>query len=169
MRINFGSGPVYAEGWFNIDLDPSFKIDAQTTKDLPDNSVDYIVAHHSLQAVEYWHFQTILLDLYRVLKPGGVLRVSIPDILRGFQAFQENDLDWFPQMAHEPIDARFTKWLTWYGQNINPMTSFELQTYLDEIFRWALPVAPNDTFCKDKEIMTLDTRWNESVYVEAMK
>lgn len=169
-RINFGSGPVYAEGWINVEIDHTFKSDYQTTANIERNSIDYAVAHHSLQTVNFWHLQTVLLDLYAVLKPGGVLRVSIPDIIAGFDAYAQNDIDFFPKMDGEDIDGRFCNWLTWYGQNITPMTHGLLKKRLESAgFTVMDPRIFNRTNCKDKTIMDLDTRYDESIYLEAIK
>lgn len=169
-RINFGSGPVYAEGWINVEIDHTFKSDYQTTVNIERNSVDYAVAHHSLQCVKFQHLEHVLQDLYAVLKPGGILRVSIPDIMAGFDAYTQNDIDFFPAMDGEDIDGRFCNWLTWYGQNVTPMTQSLLKKRLEKVGFIVLdPRIFNRTNSKDKGIMELDTRYDESIYMEAMK
>jgi SAM-dependent methyltransferase len=46
---------------------------------LPDNCVDVYQAEEFLEHLEYEKLPTIINEIYRVLKPGGFLRISIPD------------------------------------------------------------------------------------------
>lgn len=170
-RINFGCGPVKPSGWLNIDNDATFNPDRLSVKTIRSNSVDYIVAHHSLQCIDPRLFDDIMKDLYRVLKPGGILRVSIPDIIAAFDAYKDRNIDWFPQMDGEEIDERFMHYLTWYGQNINPITEYGMQHALMRSGFKQVYSRYDDgiTHCDDQEITSLDTRYNESRYFEGRK
>jgi hypothetical protein len=67
-----------------------------------------------LQLTEYDDVAAVLGDLHSILKTGGVLRVSLPNIRPGFSAFERGDIDWFPN-SEPNLDDRFSNWLTWYS------------------------------------------------------
>jgi predicted SAM-dependent methyltransferase len=51
------------------------------TADYPDNSFDLIYSCHTLQRLDYQNtLQMMLIDLHRILKPGGQLHISVPDL-----------------------------------------------------------------------------------------
>jgi predicted SAM-dependent methyltransferase len=84
IKLHIGSGDNYKEGWVNIDLHPV------TRKDLlhnlangipfPDNSVDFIYHEHFIEHLSYKDGLAFMNEAYRVLKPGGVMRISCPDL-----------------------------------------------------------------------------------------
>ena len=45
-----------------------------------DNSFDYIYSSHVLEHLDFQVFQRILTECYRVLKPGGWVRMVVPDL-----------------------------------------------------------------------------------------
>ena len=63
---------------------------------LEDGGVDGIVCSHSLQALRYSEVPHALSEFHRVLRPGGVLRVIVPDIEEAFHRYRTLDRDWFP-------------------------------------------------------------------------
>ena len=46
---------------------------------LDDNSVDRILASQVFEHIESCYWTPILTELYRILKPGGLLRIDVPD------------------------------------------------------------------------------------------
>jgi SAM-dependent methyltransferase len=47
--------------------------------DLPENCVDVYQSEDVMEHIEYRHLPFIINEVYRVLKPGGVFRLSMPD------------------------------------------------------------------------------------------
>lgn len=83
IRINFGAGGCRIDGWRNTDFcypdgDPD-KIDC--TKPLPfaDASVDIAVSEMLLEHITPQQAWSFLDELYRIVKPGGLVRITIPD------------------------------------------------------------------------------------------
>lgn len=83
IRVNFGAGSCGIEGWRNTDFaypegDPN-KIDI--TKPLPFEaaSVDIIFAEMVCEHVTPQQAWTFLDECHRILKPGGLVRIVIPD------------------------------------------------------------------------------------------
>jgi hypothetical protein len=116
VRLNLGAGPVALPNWINVDAgygdDCAIPLNSEaldvctgrgTTRiaaqvyplhGLPDESVDLIRASHVLE--HFPHAQTIdvLREWVRVLKPGGVLKVAVPNfewIARTYIAGLEGD------------------------------------------------------------------------------
>lgn len=79
VRLNIGGGDVAFDGFVTID-----RKNGQEAYPLayPDGYVDEIYASHVLEHFPYGKRAAVLKDWYRVLKPGGRLRVSVPDILK---------------------------------------------------------------------------------------
>jgi len=82
--LNLGCGNYYHRDWINVDLhsnDPQIlSYDLRKGIPLPEESCD--VVYHS-NIIE--HFQrddalTLLRECFRVLKPGGILRVATPNL-----------------------------------------------------------------------------------------
>ena len=84
IKLHCGSGGNYKDGWINIDYSPISKKDIlhNLSKDIPfpDNSVDFIYTEHFIEHIPYEAALVFMVDAYRVLKPGGVLRISCPDL-----------------------------------------------------------------------------------------
>lgn len=77
IRLNIGAGDVRIEGFTPIDR----KLGSEAFP-LPyaDNSVDEIRASHILEHFSFGDVEKALDEWVRVLKPGGKLRVAVPDI-----------------------------------------------------------------------------------------
>jgi predicted SAM-dependent methyltransferase len=78
-KIQFGAGSLNIEGWLNLE-----QADADITKPLPfaDGDVDAVFAEMVCEHVtprEAWSF---LDECHRILKPGGLIRIVIPDFVR---------------------------------------------------------------------------------------
>jgi len=83
-KINIGGGGMYLEGYRDIDL-----AGGQVGYPLaePPNSVDEIRASHVL---EHWSHRlslAVLMDWFKALKPGGTLKVAVPDFAKIVAAY----------------------------------------------------------------------------------
>jgi predicted SAM-dependent methyltransferase len=83
VKLNLGCGPNRKDGWVNLDLLDSaadLQLDLREAWPFPDNSVSYIYSEHVFE-----HFEPraevphILAEALRVLEPGGVFDVVVPD------------------------------------------------------------------------------------------
>lgn len=163
-RLNFGCGSVQPAGWINLDSDPAFGATCSSLCQLDDESFDIVVAHCALQVNAHDDLAGVLADIYRVLKPGGIFRASLPDIARGFEAYLDGDIDWFPN-SEADIDDRFSNWLTWYSTTRTLLTPDALKARLAETgfmtsTRFAFGIGPASE---------LDDREGECYFVEAVK
>lgn len=82
--LNIGCGHRYHRDWTNIDLSPATPdvIGYNILKGLPFETGSFDVVYHShiLEHLSRVDGQTLMQECYRVLKPGGVIRVVVPDL-----------------------------------------------------------------------------------------
>jgi predicted SAM-dependent methyltransferase len=82
MRLHLGCGRRHLEGWVNIDNRPDVGADVVAEVGaLPydDNSASIIYACHVLEHVPRPDVLPVLREWRRVLRPGGMLYVAVPD------------------------------------------------------------------------------------------
>lgn len=82
--LNVGCGKRYHEDWVNIDIlpaDPGI-IHIDGTKGLPFTDASMAVVYHShvLEHIPRVHVHAFIQECFRVLEPGGVIRVVVPDL-----------------------------------------------------------------------------------------
>ncbi len=92
--LNVGCGERFHRAWTNIDLesiDPSVQ-QCDITKGLPfaDQQYDAVYHSHVLEHLDPTDGDRLLEDCYRVLKPGGVLRIVIPNLEQIATLYLEN-------------------------------------------------------------------------------
>lgn len=88
MNLQVGSGPCYMEGWINIDISTQYKQDIYgdiLTMDF--ENVDVIYSAHCLEHLEVSDCQKAFTLFYKWLKPGGILRFSVPSLELAAQAY----------------------------------------------------------------------------------
>lgn len=83
LLLNLGCGDVKEPPpWINVDAYSNCNPDVVWDLDVfpypwPDNSVDEIQIRHTLEHLENWW--EAFLEMTRILKPGGTLRIHVPD------------------------------------------------------------------------------------------
>ena len=99
VKLHLGCGPRYLKGFIHIDLDDLPHIDYPKT-DLSnlsmfaDSSVDLIYTCGSFEYYDREEAVGVLQEWKRVLKPDGVLKISVPDFNAVVQVYNKyNDLD----------------------------------------------------------------------------
>ena len=82
--VNIGCGAVYHSAWTNLDTAPSAaavqRCDARAGLPFPDASVDAVYHSHMLEHLDDASARSFLHECHRILKPGGILRVVVPDL-----------------------------------------------------------------------------------------
>lgn len=175
-RLNWGCGSDPRPGWINSDTkdEPGVDLVCDIRDGLPlsSDSVDYAVSIHALPEVPYDDLVPVLRELLRVLKPGGVLRIALPDLEKGVAAYHRGERDYFlvPDDEWEDIGSKLVVQLVWYGYS---RTLF-VRGFVDELLRKAgftavQHVSYRETSSPHPDIIELDNRERESIFVEASK
>jgi predicted SAM-dependent methyltransferase len=77
IKIQFCCGGNKLPGWINHDVDVDIR------KPLPYcSTVDFIFVEHGLEHITHQEAWNFLEECHRILKPGGVVRIAIPDVNR---------------------------------------------------------------------------------------
>lgn len=175
-RLNWGCGTDPEPGWINSDIKeaPAVDISADILEGLPleEGSIDYVVSIHALPELRYPDQVPALMELRRVLAPGGVLRLALPNLDRAIRAYQEEDSDYFlvPDEDARSIGSKLIVQLLWYGYSKTLFTFDFIAELLERAgFRDVQRCAYRQTASRFPEIVTLDNRPEESLFVEARK
>jgi predicted SAM-dependent methyltransferase len=175
-RLNWGCGHHGEPGWINSDQKEGFGIeisgDIRDGLPLDSDSMDYIVSIHALPEVPYPDLVPVLQELRRVLKPNGVLRLALPDLNRGIQAYLQKDYDYFliPDEDAKGIGAKFITQLIWYGYSRTLFTADFIEEMLYKAgYRHVTECSYQQTNSRYPGIVELDNRKRESLFVEAIK
>jgi predicted SAM-dependent methyltransferase len=177
LQINIGCGPNALPGWINLDAARSDKIDVvwdlRHGLPFPTESCTAIFGEHVIEHIPKDGAENLLRECYRVLQPGGVLRVSTPDgelYLRSYAGdgeFLRHEA--FPQPAETPMD-RINQVMREYGQHLWIYDAESLILALKRAgFSWVSRQRFGDSQHPRMGQIDSEMRAFESLYVEAVK
>ena len=85
-KLHLGCGNIRLKDFCNVDILSTHAVDVvsdiSTLNNFNDNSIDLIYACHVLEHFSHDESIKVLKRWFEVLKPGGELRISVPDIDR---------------------------------------------------------------------------------------
>ncbi len=98
LRLNLGSGARGLAGWVNLDFVPAPSVncvwDCRRSLPFDDGSVACIFSEHVFEHLDYTEeIPVVLAECLRVLQPGGVLRIVVPDAGCYLRAYAEPGWD----------------------------------------------------------------------------
>jgi predicted SAM-dependent methyltransferase len=83
LKLHIGCGKRYIQGFVHVDLDSFPHVDHQTDiRDLGflgDSVASLIYACHTVEYFDRFEVKNVLREWRRVLKPGGTIRLAVPD------------------------------------------------------------------------------------------
>ena len=82
-KLNFGCGSRIAKGWLNVDFVPSKDvqgINLLTKLPYEDHTFDVVYSSHVLEHFTLEQCKNILLEVRRILKPNGIIRIAVPNL-----------------------------------------------------------------------------------------
>jgi predicted SAM-dependent methyltransferase len=105
LSVNFGSGGRGLDGWINIDAVARHKdlyIAHDIRRPLPfgDGSVQRILAEHVVEHLDFRDdVPRVFAEFHRVLHPGGVVRIIVPDAARYMAAYVGKSAEGFKELG----------------------------------------------------------------------
>ncbi|HEX75387.1 MAG TPA: methyltransferase domain-containing protein [Dehalococcoidia bacterium] len=95
IKLHIGCGDRYIPGFIHTDVRELPHVDFVTSADklnmFEDNSVDLVYACHLLEHFRRNQTEDVLKEWYRVLKPGGILRVAVPDFQKLVEVYLKTE------------------------------------------------------------------------------
>ena len=128
MKLNIGCGKRnFGKEWIHIDGSDyeHIKYHNITKLEFEDNTVDLIYASHVFEYFDREEANNVLEEWKRVLKPGGILRLAVPDFEICSKLYNEGkyDLDTFASMFYGKW--KITEGLTVYHKTIYDFKSLK--------------------------------------------
>jgi predicted SAM-dependent methyltransferase len=131
-KLHIGCGKVFIPGFFHVDVTAYDHVNHCGPVDrldfLADDSVDLIYASHVLEHFGRHEVEGVLTEWRRVLRPGGILRLAVPDFAAVTEIYlkeglkdgasglvglacggQRDDYDYHKMIFDEPLLTRFLK------------------------------------------------------------
>jgi predicted SAM-dependent methyltransferase len=95
LKLHLGCGPRHIPGFVHVDLLPAPHVDiVGPVEQLPigDAGVSLIYASHVLEHFGRYEYKAVLTEWFRVLAPGGILRLAVPDFAACAALYYESGL-----------------------------------------------------------------------------
>jgi predicted SAM-dependent methyltransferase len=173
-RLQIGCGKNRFDGWINADISPRSDLIIFVQRKLPfqDNSLQRIYMEHVLEHVSYPVGMAFLREALRVLQPGGVIRIAMPDLDDLIEGYCEDwrRFDWmkwpeysFIKTRAEMINIAFR----WWGHRHLYNREELARTLTEAGFRQFSFVENGESSYKD--LQGLETRLDSKLVVEAVK
>ncbi len=178
MKLNLGCGPIHLPGWINIDHEPKHNPDIQLdvlnlAEHFEENSAGLVFGCHFLEHLEFpAGIEKCLGAILRVLKPGGVLRLVVPDLMKVARLYVGGDdlKGIYDGPYHEGPDCPATRFM-YFARAWNHTVLFD-----DELLGMMLAAAGfveiySCAFGQSdvEELRYIDRFESESISVEASK
>jgi predicted SAM-dependent methyltransferase len=203
MRVNLGCGPSPTPGWVNIDNSLTVRLaripaisaligrksfveavrrsqvryGTALHTGLPAGSADVIYSSHMLEHLDRHEARRFLAEARRLLRPGGILRLAVPDLRMIAERYaRDGDADRFMTALGIELDKpaglvarlRFA-FLTGFRHHHWMYDAASLERLLaSEGFGGIVRLEPGETTITDPGALDLREREDESLYLEAV-
>ncbi len=135
-KLHIGCGKGLLEGWVNLDVHPApLSVNVMWGLPFVDRSVKYVFVSHLLEHLFFPRdVMPFLAELRRVLVPGGIVRLVVPDVEQCIEAYRSGDAaffasrretwSWWPENP-----TRLEDFLAYSGAGAEPAHSFEAHKF----------------------------------------
>lgn len=108
--LDIGAREYRLDGFETLDIDPNIKgldyvLDASQPLPFEDNSFDIVHASHIIEHISYTKIEQVLKEWIRILRPGGVLEIWTPNLLRIAQRFLNTETGNPAEWKRDPCEA----------------------------------------------------------------
>lgn len=186
IYLNVGCGANMFEHFINLDFGwlPGLDLCWDIRKKIPlaSNSLSGIFTEHALEHFEWQVLaQTVLPELFRILKPGGVIRICVPDAEMAIQGYVQAKREGLVDQRFRDSDPRaltplmevtntFRRLFETYDMGHKFAWDFQTMEYL--LWRAGFIEIERASYMQGRDAALLvdyDRRAKESLYVEAAK
>jgi predicted SAM-dependent methyltransferase len=127
LKIHLGCGARLEPGWINLDLElptsalnnpdvPAREIDVRRGLPCGAGSIDMIYSEHFVEHLTAVEGANLFRECARVLKVGGLMRISTPDLAAVTRAYENGELEiwkpvgYLPKTACQMVNESLTLW-----------------------------------------------------------
>jgi predicted SAM-dependent methyltransferase len=116
-KLQIGTGPNPLAGWLNTDVAPDTYpehrgtiafLDAEKPFPLEDMTFDYVFSEHQIEHIPEPAAHVMIAECFRVLRPGGRIRIATPDLGAILGLYQE------------PLDESERHYVDWVMTRFRP-------------------------------------------------
>jgi SAM-dependent methyltransferase len=174
--LQVGSGPNIRDDFENLDFytffhhaaKPVSRHDLRYPLPYADETFEGVFSEHCIEHLYPNHAIQLFRELWRVLKPGGVLRLTTPDLEKYINFYNGKDSDpLFGELYQSGCEAIWSLTQNWGHISVwdaNMLTKKLTEVGFSQVTPVSYRVGRNPALILDKE----DRRW-ETVYVEAVR
>ena len=180
LLLHLGSGTHPIKGFVNIDGNPRQRpdlwLDLTLGLPFPDGAATAGYCCHTLEHFFEPDVRGVMREMFRVLRPGGGVRLVTPDMGKAIAAYQQRNSGWFSEFpdSRRSIGGRFTNYMLCRDQH-RLMFDFSFMSELleDSGFVGIREFAPHSSVLFDAAYLaTFEYEQpddNHSLFVEAFK
>jgi predicted SAM-dependent methyltransferase len=177
LYMNLGSGPrgLRDDCWINVDgysdVNVDYMMDFTRKWPFPENSLDGIFCEHVFEHFDYNEGQQLLKQSLRALRPGGTLRIIVPDGRKILETYCRNPKE---LLVHRDVETRtpMDAVNSWFRQRYEHQFTYDFETLQEQLKRAGFQDVAEVSFKvgRSKPLILDDEKYEwESLYVEATK
>jgi len=140
-KLHLGAGKYYLPEWLNTDIllkSPDFVyLDVSKKFPIDQNKFDYIYSEHMIEHLCYKDCLNMLMESYRILKPGGKIRITTPD------------LDVLIKIYYNK-DCEFQDYIKWSSKKNDLLSDESINVFNNFFQSWGHKFIYNKNFLKKK-------------------
>jgi predicted SAM-dependent methyltransferase len=179
VLLNVGCGPNMFEQFINLDYQWTPKIDICwdiTKKPYPidSSSLEGIFTEHCLEHIPFEACERNINEFFRMLKPGGTVRIVVPDgeiYLDIYQKRKQGEKIYMPYEAEGDYPTPMSR-INGIFRNHGHLFIYDFETFSYLLNKAGFKNIKKETFAhgRDKRLL-IDMKWrsDESLYVEATR
>lgn len=128
-KLQLGAGLNQLSGWFNTDYfaRPGISfLDVTKKFPFPDNIFEWVFSEHHIEHITYLQAQLMLNEAFRVMKPGGYVKITTPDLQKYILGYANHNLQ------TQLVKKHAKDWI--YGGFANAATYIPVNNYYEAHF-----------------------------------
>jgi len=177
VLLNIGCGPFPREEFINLDYDWTPAIDICwdiTAKKYPlqDASLEGVYTEHCLEHIPYQKTIENLREFYRMLKPGGTVRIIVPDAEIYFDGYQARKKDMTAKLPYDENEETPVISINRIFRDHGHLFIWDFETFKMNLEKTGFKNVTKESLRKGRDprlLIDRPERAVESLYVEATK